>query len=160
MRKPHIQRKFDPGTTAPFELLLILCTAIGIHLISGQYDWFEKLITFAHQYEEWEIDEILVITFYLALALGIFALRRWLHQRRIERVLQQQLAQLTQAMSEIQQLRGIIPICASCKNIRDDQGYWHQVESYIRDHSQADFTHGICPSCAKKLYSNHRQQPP
>ena len=63
MRKPHIKRKFILGITASFELLLILCLAIGIYLISGQYDWFEKLITFAHQYEEWEIDEILVITF-------------------------------------------------------------------------------------------------
>jgi hypothetical protein len=43
-------------------------------------------------------------------------------------------------------------MCANCKNIRDDQGYWHQVESYIRDHSEADFTHGLCPACLEKLY--------
>lgn len=43
-------------------------------------------------------------------------------------------------------------ICASCKKIRDDKGYWEQVEVYIRDHSEAEFSHGLCPECMKKLY--------
>lgn len=49
-------------------------------------------------------------------------------------------------------LVGILPICASCKKIRDDEGHWHQIESYIRDRSEAEFSHGICPECSKKLY--------
>jgi PAS domain S-box-containing protein len=49
-------------------------------------------------------------------------------------------------------LKGIIPICSSCRDIRDDEGYWHHIESYIKDHSMAEFSHGICPKCAKKLY--------
>ena len=49
-------------------------------------------------------------------------------------------------------LEGILPICASCKKIRDDKGHWHQIESYIRNRSKAEFSHGICPECAKKLY--------
>jgi hypothetical protein len=49
-------------------------------------------------------------------------------------------------------LTGFLPICASCKKIRDDKGYWEQVEVYIRDHSEAEFSHGICPECMKKLY--------
>jgi len=56
------------------------------------------------------------------------------------------------AEEEIKTLRGILPICASCKNIRDDKGYWNQIEAYIRDHSEAEFSHSICPDCAKKLY--------
>jgi hypothetical protein len=55
-------------------------------------------------------------------------------------------------LDEVRTLRGILPICAKCKNIRDDKGYWSQIESYIRDHSEAEFSHGICPACAKKLY--------
>ena len=51
-------------------------------------------------------------------------------------------------------LEGVLPVCASCKRIRDDKGHWHQIESYIRDRSEAEFTHGVCPECAKKLYSN------
>jgi sigma-B regulation protein RsbU (phosphoserine phosphatase) len=61
---------------------------------------------------------------------------------------------LKKALSEVQTLRGIIPICASCKNIRDDRGYWSGVESYVSEHSEAEFTHGICPECMSKLYGS------
>jgi hypothetical protein len=54
--------------------------------------------------------------------------------------------------AELQQLRGLLPICASCKNVRDDRGYWQQIEVYVRDRSDATFSHSICPSCSAKLY--------
>lgn len=60
--------------------------------------------------------------------------------------------ELRQALDQIKTLRGIVPICASCKKIRDDQGYWNQVEVYLRDHTEAEFSHSICPECMKKLY--------
>jgi PAS domain S-box-containing protein len=60
--------------------------------------------------------------------------------------------ELTEALAKVKTLRGLIPICASCKKIRDDKGYWSQVEVYVRDHSEAEFSHGICPECMKKLY--------
>jgi ABC-type nickel/cobalt efflux system permease component RcnA len=53
---------------------------------------------------------------------------------------------------EIKTLQGVVPIWSSCKNIRDDDGYWHRVEVYVRDHTHAEFSHGICPECAEKLY--------
>ena len=59
---------------------------------------------------------------------------------------------LQEAVAEVKTLSGLLPICASCKKIRDDKGYWTQIESYIKDHSEAEFSHGICPECAKKLY--------
>ena len=62
------------------------------------------------------------------------------------------LVQLERSASEIKKLRGILPICASCKKIRDDKGYWTQVETYIRDNTGTEFSHGICPDCAEKLY--------
>ncbi len=62
------------------------------------------------------------------------------------------LAELQAALDKVKLLSGFLPICASCKRIRDDQGYWQQIESYIRDHSEAEFSHGICPDCARKLY--------
>ena len=58
--------------------------------------------------------------------------------------------------SEIKTLRGILPICSSCKKIRDDKGYWQQVEVYVRDHTHADFSHGYCPECADKLMQEIR----
>ena len=59
---------------------------------------------------------------------------------------------LDETLAEVKALRGIIPICASCKKIRDDQGYWHQVEAYVSAHSSARFSHGLCDECLKKLY--------
>jgi PAS domain S-box-containing protein len=56
------------------------------------------------------------------------------------------------ALSEVKNLSGMLPICSSCKKIRDDKGYWNQIEEYIRDHSEAEFTHSICQECADKLY--------
>jgi hypothetical protein len=56
------------------------------------------------------------------------------------------------ALLEVKKLTGLLPICASCKKIRDDKGYWNQIELYIRDRSEVEFSHGICPECAKKLY--------
>jgi len=72
-----------------------------------------------------------------------------------ERALQAEHDRLLHALSEVKALSGLLPICASCKKIRDDTGYWNQIETYIRDHSEADFSHGICPDCAKKLYPEY-----
>jgi response regulator RpfG family c-di-GMP phosphodiesterase len=60
--------------------------------------------------------------------------------------------ELREALAQIKTLRGIVPICASCKKIRDDQGYWSQVEVYVRDHTEAEFSHDICPECVGRLY--------
>ena len=60
--------------------------------------------------------------------------------------------ELQEALKEVKQLSGLLPICSHCKQIRDDKGYWNQIESYIGAHSEAKFSHGICPDCAKKFY--------
>lgn len=60
--------------------------------------------------------------------------------------------ELRKALSEVKTLRGFLPICASCKKIRDDAGYWNQIEGYIQEHSDAVFSHSICPECARRLY--------
>ena len=65
---------------------------------------------------------------------------------------QQLIIELREALAEVKTLSGFIPICAHCKKIRDDEGYWQQVEQYVQERSQAQFSHGICPECAKKYY--------
>ncbi|MGD0283559.1 MAG: response regulator [Dissulfurispiraceae bacterium] len=62
---------------------------------------------------------------------------------------------LQDALAKVKTLSGMLPICASCKKIRDDKGYWNQIEAYISEHSEALFTHAICPECAKKLYPEY-----
>lgn len=65
---------------------------------------------------------------------------------------QRLIAELKEALSNIKILKGLLPICASCKKIRDDNGYWKKLEVYIQEHSEADFSHGICPDCARRFY--------
>ena len=60
--------------------------------------------------------------------------------------------ELKEALSKVKQLSGMLPICASCKKIRDDKGYWNQIESYIHEHSEAEFSHSMCQECANKRY--------
>ncbi|HEY2944696.1 MAG TPA: GAF domain-containing protein [Vicinamibacteria bacterium] len=62
---------------------------------------------------------------------------------------------LTEALTRVKTLSGLLPICASCKKVRDDTGYWSQIEAYIRTRTEAEFTHGICPDCARRLYPEH-----
>jgi PAS domain S-box-containing protein len=73
-------------------------------------------------------------------------------QKQLEEQRERLIEELRNALTHIKTLRGLLPICAACKKIRDDRGYWTQIEQYIRAHSEAEFTHGICPECVKKLY--------
>lgn len=73
---------------------------------------------------------------------------------RLNRNLSDSNNELNKALSNVKTLSGLLPICASCKKIRDDQGYWSRVEEYIGKHSQAEFTHSICPDCIDKFYSD------
>jgi HAMP domain-containing protein len=76
-------------------------------------------------------------------------------RRRILEERESLIRELQKALVEVKTLRGILPICASCKKIRDDRGYWNQIEAYVRDHSEAEFSHGLCPDCFEKLYPEY-----
>lgn len=73
-------------------------------------------------------------------------------RKRAEHERERLLSELQQALAAVKTLKGLIPICASCKNIRDDEGYWKQIEFYLCEHSELEFTHGICPACLERLY--------
>jgi two-component system, OmpR family, sensor histidine kinase VicK len=87
---------------------------------------------------------------------GASALARDISKRKQEeRERLQLINDLTKALAEVKTLSGLLPICASCKKIRNDTGYWQAVEVYIKEHSQAEFTHSICPECARRLYPEY-----
>lgn len=77
-------------------------------------------------------------------------------QAQIER--ERLIAELQEALANVKTLSGLLPICASCKKIRNDEGYWQQVESYVAQHTGATFTHGICPDCARKVLDDFMKQ--
>jgi len=76
-------------------------------------------------------------------------------ERALEEEREAIIAELQQALENIKTLKGLIPICASCKKVRNDQGYWQQVEEYVSQHTEADFSHGLCDECARKLYPEY-----
>ncbi len=87
---------------------------------------------------------------------GASTVARDITQRKREEAERLKLIQeLTDALAQVKTLTGLLPICASCKKIRDENSYWQQVETYIQKHANVDFTHGICPDCVKKLYPEY-----
>ena len=74
------------------------------------------------------------------------------YRNNLEKLVEERTEKLKKALDEVKTLKGIFPICSFCKKIRDDKGFWNQVEVYIKEHSEADFSHSICPKCAKKHY--------
>lgn len=76
----------------------------------------------------------------------------------LERSLRQKNEELSKALAQVKQLKGLLPICMFCKKIRDDGNYWQQVEDYVAQHTQADFSHSICPDCLEKHYPEYAQR--
>ncbi len=96
--------------------------------------------------------------FYVACGLalvGLIAGYIQIHTRQVRARERKLRARVDEAVAQIRTLRGLLPICARCKNVRDDSGYWTQIEQYVHDHSEAEFSHGICPDCFKTLYPDH-----
>ncbi len=120
--------------------LAIIIVALSF-IFAGTIYILEKLAEWYQKEGAEPIDGVKCVLGTLACAFAIFALRRW--------------RELQLAITNIKTLRGLLPLCASCKKIRDDKGYWNQLEAYILDHSDAEITHGICPECMKKLYGNY-----
>lgn len=79
-------------------------------------------------------------------------------RKRTEAEKEQLIVRLHNAMQDVKVLSGFLPICAACKKIRDDSGYWRQIEEYISRHSNALFSHGLCPDCSRKLYPEYHEE--
>lgn len=118
--------------------------------------WSENVATVIfeiepHYYQTWWFITLIVLSI-LGMIAGMVYYRIWQH-KKYERELE---ARVNEALANIKVLSGLIPICANCKKIRDDSGYWAQLEAYLQSHSEATFSHGICPECAEKLYPSYK----
>jgi hypothetical protein len=139
------------------ELLTILLFGLIAFIWSAHYDILEAFFIYSRGHEKWNLDELLITFAGLFIAIFLFSINRWRETIISEQKLQHRNEELESALAEIRHLRGILPICSSCKKIRDDKGYWHQVEAYLLDHSEIEFSHGICPDCFKRLYPDYYQ---
>ena len=108
----------------------------------GTTRWYDALMTPLRTPQGESVGQMLI-------------LRDITHRKELEAEREKLITELQAALEEVRTLSGMLPICASCKKIRDDQGYWHGVEVYVRQHTGAEFSHGICPECAQKLYADY-----
>lgn len=136
---PATARNIFSKSTA-IELIVILVLSVAVFGLSAYYDVLEYIVYYSDKYETLELDEIVPVMFFLVFALSVSLARRW-------RDLALQNRTLNEALSEVKQLRGILPICAYCHKIRNDKEMWQGLERYISQHSNAQFTHSICPEC-------------
>ena len=91
--------------------------------------------------------------------IGMLGITRDITERkRAQKERERLIDEKRRALPAVKILSGMLPICSSCKKIRDDSGYWNQIETYIKSHSEANFSHGLCPDCIKRLYPNYQVQ--
>lgn len=143
------------GSRSRFDLVVVGVFAALVLGVAVRFDLHERAIALLSPLERWNVDELIVVAAMLSLALTYFSSRRWHETALFNRELRRANAALRAAVEEVRTLRGIVPICASCKRVRDDEGYWHQVEKYVAKHTLAEFSHGLCVECARKLYPEY-----
>ncbi len=140
-RRTAYYTNLPPGD---YDFKVIACNNDGVWNKTGASFAFKLKPHFYQTY--WFL--LCLLVFVSGAAFGVYRLRVWQLLQR-EKVLN---VRIQEALAHIKTLGGLIPICANCKKIRDDKGYWEILEKYIQTHSDAQFSHGICPDCAAKLY--------
>jgi hypothetical protein len=145
-----------------FVVATVLTVAASCWLVLGEaFNWYTPS-PFAAKPGWPELITLVLILIVAAIAIDLLATnaRKNLelarqeieHRKKMEEEREKLITSLQKALSDVKTLSGLIPICCSCKKIRDDQGYWKAVEQYIGEHTEAEFTHGICPDCIARLY--------
>jgi len=140
------------------QYLSVVASVMGLYLSMLFLECYQHRPGFNIQYESFLFVIFGILLTWFAFFGGfVSSLRQNLQERnkkiRLAQIEKDNLiAELKEALSEVKTLSGLLPICTSCKKIRDDSGYWNQIESYIRDRSEAEFSHSLCPKCARTLY--------
>jgi len=127
------------------DLWVIAGLACAAFTVLAAVDGFERFAAWSRAHEAWQLDELLMLAGVLMVSAAAFAARRW-------RDLLAEIHLREEREATIKRLEGILPICSFCKRIRDDDGTWTAVESYLRTHSAAEFSHGFCEECQARHY--------
>jgi hypothetical protein len=134
---------------------LVLLEVIIVVLLTIAWEFWLEDLTYSFLLVDHETEDLVerleyIITSSVFVCIALIV-PLWIIIRDVSRI-EKTTARLQEALDNIKTLEGLLPMCANCKNIRDDDGYWQQVEVYISDHSEAKLSHSICPDCATKLY--------
>lgn len=141
--------------------MVIGVLAVAVFAVSASFDIFNRIIAFIYKHDTWQLDELFTVSVYLVFAAALYARRRsreFVAQVRRRELAEEERArlipELETARAHISALKKLLPICTSCKRVRDDKGYWSQVEVYIETHFLTRLDDGICPDCARKLVAD------
>ena len=152
-RKPGVGRELKTTYANPFRLLLIV--AVSVFLAEAMIMFLFSMFHFMTPIQEAALDGLLLLLFVIPV-LYVFFYKPFIldikEREKAEKEKDEAIIKLEKAIDEINILKGFLPICCNCKKIKDDAGYWQEVETYIRDRSEIQFSNGICPDCAKELY--------
>jgi hypothetical protein len=141
------------------DLVVMLVVSVALFIVSAFFDVFNKVISWMYTHDTWQLDELFTVAAYFAVAISIYAWRR--HRELRDEIRYRQNAEaekaelvpeLERALADVSTLRTLLPICYSCKRIRDPKGHWDPVEVYIENHVAAKINNGLCPECARKMY--------
>lgn len=139
-----------PGAATRDALIVAGFTAV-VFAIALYVDLAERAFIFLMQYQRFRLDELPPTLTALAVALLWFSYRRWRELRAALAERERLVAELRDALVQITALRGLLPVCAWCRKVRDDAGYWSELEAYVEARSHAQFTHDVCPECEARL---------
>ncbi len=127
--------------------MIVLAITLVSFVIFSQFDLLEMIVEISSKHEAYEIDELVSSCIIFSICMVAFSFRRWREERQLNQMLVAKNEELQQAFRKIKVLEGVLPICSYCKKIKDDEGDWLQIEQYIDHHSEAEFSHGVCPTC-------------
>lgn len=154
--------RFAPIHSRSFQDAVAVVLFISVVLILAlNFDEVNKVISWLYHHDTTRLDVFFTVVVFLLPAIAWYTWRR--HRDLIEQIRRREEAELAKqrlepelqnALADITLLRRLLPICPSCKRIRDDRGDWHQVEVYIEVHLNRKLSHGLCPDCARKLYQH------
>ncbi len=141
----------------PLNTILYYLMAFGVTIRGGTLMYRAILWLIDPKVSHFDANNNNAIHFFIAILseIGINVLFLMMNNQKAENKILQTNKELQEALDNVRTLKGLIPICSHCKKIRDDKGYWNILESYIQKHSDASFSHGLCPDCSDKLYGNN-----
>lgn len=137
---------------AAMDALILLLLALPFYFLARHYDILERLAAFTHAHEDYELDELISLAVFCAFLLLVYSARRTRDLLNYSRELKEANRRLSQTLEEIDRLRRLLPVCAGCKKVRNDEGYWQEVDAYLTRYHLARITHGLCPDCMAKYY--------
>ena len=139
--------------------VVIACIAVAVFGLSVTFDVFDKIVAWVYRHDTWEMDELFTVSIYLVFAIGIYAWRR--HRELRDQIQKREQAEaekarlipeLESARASVSTLQRLVPMCSSCKRVRDDRGSWYKMEVYMETQFRARVDDGLCPDCARRLY--------